>query len=98
MMPLMRYRTRWWRSIHAGGGWPVEDRPDIAVQVAITAGGSVHTVYVSAAGCPDDSGSAGGIDDGTTLRTLTRNACQALLKPPIVLYSASGDIGNNCLG
>ena len=68
------------------------------MQVAITAGGSAHTVYVSSAGCPDDSGSAGGIDDGTTLRTLTRNACQALLQPPIVLYSASGEIGNNCLG
>ena len=77
---------------------PDEDRPDIAVQVAITAGGSVHTVYVAAAGCPDGAGSVGGIDDGTTLRTLTRNACQALLQPPIVLYSASGDIGNNCLG
>ncbi|HVH21044.1 MAG TPA: hypothetical protein VNA11_01165 [Pseudonocardia sp.] len=77
---------------------PYEDRPDVAVHVAITVGGSVQTVYVSAAGCPDGSGSAGGIDDGTTLRTLTRNACQALLQPPIVLYSASGEIGNNCLG
>ena len=38
---------------------PYEDRPDIALQVTITAGGSTHTVYVSAAGCPDDSGQRG---------------------------------------
>ena len=78
---------------------PDQGRPDIALQVNLAAGGSTHTVYVAAAGCPSASrGSAGGIADGTTLRTLTRNACQALLKPPIVLYSGSGDIGNNCLG
>jgi len=78
---------------------PYQGQPDIALQVIISSSGSAHTVYVSAAGCPDDSGaSAGGIDDGTTVRTLTRDACQALLQPPIVLYAASGDIGNNCLG
>ena len=41
---------------------------------------------------------AGGIDDGTTVRILTRPACQKLLTPPLALWSASGDVGRNCLG
>ena len=76
-----------------------EDRPDIALSIMVSIGGSIHTVYVAAAGCPDgDGGSEGGIDDGTIVRTLSRAACRALLQPPIVLYAASGDIGKNCLG
>ena len=51
---------------------PYEDRPDIAIQIIVMSGGRDHTVYVAAAGCPDRfEASAGGIDDGTTLRTLT---------------------------
>ena len=57
-----------------------------------------HDVYVNPAGCPNGSGMSGGIDDGTTVRVLTRPACQKLLAPPLALWSASGDVGRNCLG
>ena len=41
---------------------------------------------------------AGGIDDGTTLRLLTREACQLVLTPPLALFTGDGDVGRNCLG
>ena len=58
---------------------PVEQRPDLAVLVRITVGRRDHDVYVNPAGCPDGGGMSGGIDDGTTVRVLTRQACQKLL-------------------
>jgi hypothetical protein len=77
---------------------PVEQRPDLAVVVRIGIDGVTHEVYVNPAGCPDGDGMSGGIDDGTTVRVLTRPACQKLLAPPLALWSASGDVGRNCLG
>ena len=73
--------------------------PEIFVLVRVTAGGETHDVYVLATGCPDSArGMAGGIDDGTTLRLLTREACQQVLTPPIALFAGSGAVGRNCLG
>ena len=77
---------------------PVEQRPDLAVLVRIQVDGAVREVYVNPAGCPDGGGMAGGIDDGTTVRVLTRPACQRLLAPPLAVWSAGGDVGRNCLG
>ena len=39
----------------------------------------------------------GGIDDGRTVRLLTREACSALLQPPVTLEVASGAVAKNCL-
>jgi hypothetical protein len=79
---------------------PVDPRPELAILVRIAfSNDGIGEVYVSAIGCPDgDAGMAGGIDDGTQMRVLTRPACQALLQPPIALFSASSDVGSNCLG
>ena len=77
---------------------PVEQRPDLAVLVRITTDEGTYDVYVNPAGCPDSAGMSGGIDDGTTVRVLTRPACQQLLAPPLALWSASGDVGRSCLG
>ena len=77
---------------------PVGQRPDLAVLVRIRAGGQTHDVFVHPAGCPDGGGMVGGIDDGTTVRVLTRPACSALLTPPLALWSASGAVADNCLG
>jgi hypothetical protein len=79
---------------------PVDGRPEIALTVRIATGDGVREVYVAAAGCPTTQrGMAGGIDDGTRVRVLTRPACQALLLiQPIVLFSASGEVAANCLG
>ena len=56
-------------------------------------------VFVAAAGCPDGDGPGyGGVDDGTTVRALTRDVCRAILQPPARLQAASGDVGRLCLG
>jgi hypothetical protein len=56
-------------------------------------------VFVAAAGCPDGAGPGyGGVDDGTTVRAITRDVCQAILQPPVRLEAASGDVGRSCLG
>lgn len=76
---------------------PEPAQPDIALRLLITSAAGTQEVYVRAYGCPDGDPSPGGIDDGRTVRTLTRTACRALLVPPISLRSGSGDIGENCL-
>ena len=77
---------------------PVDRRPDLAILVRIWIAGEGYRAYVNPTGCPAGGGMAGGIDDGTTVRILTRPACQRLLAPPLALWSASGDVGRNCLG
>lgn len=78
---------------------PLGGYPEIFVLVRIVAGGQPHEVYISAMGCPGgERGMVGGIDDGTTLRLLTRDACREVLTPPIALYTASGAVAENCLG
>ncbi len=78
---------------------PVDGRPDLAILVRIATSDGVREVHVAATGCPSgESGMAGGIDDGTAVRVLTRPACQDLLLPPLLLLSASGEVGTNCLG
>ena len=77
---------------------PVEQRPDLAVLVRVSVAGKIREAYVNPAGCPDGDGMSGGVDDGTTVRVLTRPACQKLLAPPLALWSAGGDVGRNCLG
>jgi hypothetical protein len=78
---------------------PLGGHPEIFVLVRIVAGGQPHEVYVSAMGCPgSERGMVGGIDDGTTLRLLTRDACGHVLTPPIAIYKASGAVAENCLG
>jgi hypothetical protein len=78
---------------------PVQQGPDLAVVVRIEVDGRVREVYVRAVGCPDgDDGMSGGIDDGTTVRVLTRPACQRLLTPPLAVWAAGGDLARNCQG
>jgi hypothetical protein len=73
--------------------------PDLAVLVRVTAGDRTFDVYIAATGCPDgDSGMAGGIDDGTTVRLLTRQVCRSVLTLPLAMFSGSGEVGRNCLG
>jgi hypothetical protein len=76
----------------------VSDRPDLAVVVRIRSGGRTYDVFVNPAGCPSGGGMAGGIDDGTTVRVLTRAACSALLTPPLAVWAAMGDVRRNCPG
>ena len=76
---------------------PTEQRPDLAVLVRVVAGGQTYDVFVNPAGCPGGAGMSGGIDDGTTIRILTRPACSALLTPPVALWAASGAVAENCL-
>jgi hypothetical protein len=76
---------------------PVEQRPDLAVLVRIRTGGQTYDVFVNPVGCPAGAGMSGGIDDGTTVRVLTRPACSALLVPPVALWAASGAVAENCL-
>lgn len=72
---------------------------EIAVLVQIWADGREHPVFVNARGCSaGGSGMSGGIDDGTTVRLLTRDACRRLLVPPIDLFAGTGDVGTNCIG
>jgi len=77
---------------------PADQLPDLAVLVRLWADGQAYGVYVNARGCSASDGMAGGIDDGTTVRVLTRSACQQLLRPPLVILSGVGDIGHNCMG
>jgi hypothetical protein len=78
---------------------PPDGLPEIAVLARVTAGDRTSDIHIAATGCPDgDRGMAGGIDDGTTLRLLTREACRLVLTPPIALFTGSGDVGRNCLG
>jgi hypothetical protein len=77
---------------------PIEQRPDLAVLVRIAAGGRTYDVFVNPAGCPAYAGMSGGIDDGTTVRVLTRSACSRLLAPPLAVWSAIGDVRRNCQG
>jgi hypothetical protein len=77
---------------------PVQSQPDLAVLVRITVAGTVREAYVNPAGCPTGGGMAGGIDDGTTVRVLTRPACSRLLTPPLAVWSAVGDVRRSCQG
>ena len=78
---------------------PLDGRPDLAVVARIGTGDRTSDIHIAATGCPDgDRGMAGGIDDGSRLRLLTREACQLVLTPPLALYTGSGDVGRNCLG
>jgi hypothetical protein len=75
---------------------PVDERPDLAVLVRIRSGGRTYEVFVNPAGCPDGPGMSGGIDDGTTVRVLTRDACRQVLTPPLAIWAGIGDVGRNC--
>lgn len=69
--------------------------PDFAVLVQIEAGGKSHQVFVNPVAC--GARLTGGIDDGATVRVLTREACRSLLTPPIAIWTASGAVADNCL-
>ena len=78
---------------------PLDGVPDLAVLARVRTGDRTSDIYIAATGCPDgNSGMSGGIDDGTTVRLLTRNVCQRVLTQPIALWSGSGDVARNCLG
>jgi hypothetical protein len=78
---------------------PVDSRPEVAILARVWTGKEMSDISITAAGCPSsDRGMVGGIDDGTMVRLLTRNACQRLLSPPLALFAASGEVGRNCLG
>ncbi len=71
---------------------------DLAVLVVVQAADGEHQVYVQVQGCDDDSDAMdGGIDDGSTVRLLTRSACRALLVEPLTLMTATGQVGRNCV-
>jgi hypothetical protein len=73
--------------------------PEVAVLARVTAGNRTVDLHIAATGCPDgDRGMVGGIDDGTSVRLLTRKACHSVLTPPIAIFVGSGDVGRNCLG
>lgn len=76
---------------------PYAPEPDLALLVRVEAGGQQHDLHVQAAGCSGGSGSSGGIDDGRIVRELTRDACRALLVPPVSMSAASGGVAENCL-
>ena len=72
---------------------------EIRVALRFATADGPREVFVAAAGCPDGDGPGyGGIDDGTTVRALTRDVCRAVLQPPLRLEAASGDVGRLCLG
>jgi hypothetical protein len=78
---------------------PLDGVPDLAVLARVRTSDRTSDIYIAATGCPDgNSGMSGGIDDGTTVRLLTRNVCQRVLTQPIALWSGSGDVVRNCLG
>ena len=71
---------------------------EVRVVLRFATDDGTREVFVAAAGCPDGYGPGyGGIDDGTTLRALTRDTCRAILQPPVRLEAASGDVGRLCL-
>jgi hypothetical protein len=77
---------------------PLDGLPQLAVLARVRTGDQTSDIHIAATGCPDgDSGMAGGIDDGTTVRILTAEACRQLLTPPMALWSASGAVATNCL-
>jgi hypothetical protein len=77
----------------------LDGAPDLAVVARVRTGDRTADIHIAATGCPDgDSGMAGGIDDGTTLRLLTRDVCRQVLTPPVQLFSGGGDVARNCLG
>ncbi len=72
---------------------------DVALELRLTTEQGAREMYVRGRTCPDGNDpSVAGFDDGTTVRTLTQEACRMLLLPPIALYGAIGDVGQNCLG
>jgi hypothetical protein len=77
---------------------PPKDLLDMSVLVQVPEGDRTSDIYITATGCPDGPGMAGGIDDGTSVRLLTRQACRGVLTPPLALFSGTGDVGRNCLG
>lgn len=78
---------------------PLDGLPQLAVVARVGTGDRASDIHIAASGCPDgDAGMAGGIDDGTTLRLLTREACQRVLTPPLALFTGGGDVGRICLG
>jgi hypothetical protein len=71
---------------------------EIALTVRVLSPAPSGEVYVTARGCPDQPQAIdGGIDDGQSLRTLTREACRQLLVPPIRLETASEGLARSCL-
>lgn len=78
---------------------PDDWTPDLTLRLLIVADDGTHELFVIGAGCPSQmTASPHGIDDGTVVRRLTRDACRALLVPPVRMEVGSGDIGQNCLG
>ena len=76
---------------------PLDGIPDVALLARVRADNQIFDIHIAAAGCPDgDPGMVGGIDDGTSVRLLTRDVCRQLLTPPIDLFSGHGDVGRNC--
>lgn len=71
--------------------------PDLALLVRVFLDGRAYDVFVNAAGCSAGAGMTGGIDDGTTVRLLTRDTCRPLLTSPLAIFSAGGDVARSCL-
>lgn len=64
---------------------------DVALELRLTTEQGARDMYVRGRRCPDGvDPPVGGFDDGTTIRTLTQEACRMLLVPPIALDGAIG--------
>jgi hypothetical protein len=78
---------------------PDDDRKaDLAVVLYLTTGKQTHPLYLSAAGCTDsDRRAVAGFDDGTTVRRISRETCQAALVPPLGIEMATTtEVFNAC--
>lgn len=81
----------------AGGG---PDRPencmpddpgDTAIELHLDAGGEQHSMFVFYSTCHGN-----GFDDGTTLRELTKQGCQPLMRMPVRITSGSSASFERC--
>ena len=75
---------------------PERDQPEVAAVVRLQTADGAREVYVQAAGCPGGSQVLGGIDDGTTVRLLSRRACQAIPLVPPAVSAGSAPVVSAC--
>ena len=72
--------------------------PELVLNVRLENARAVRTLQLRAGRCETGAdGYWGGYDDGNDVRALTRDACQAVLTPPVRLQGASEAIAESCL-
>jgi hypothetical protein len=68
------------------------DPGDSAIELLIHSGDDVHSMYVFYSSCIGN-----GFDDGTSIRELTMDACQPLIRPPLQIWSGSSASFERCV-